>query len=113
MYDARINKVAVSTKGKMIIDDALTTYPEENYLRFSHVPSIMNAISRYFFQLGRQLKHQPDNVTEKTLTREMTKVLDRFVASGALVKPRDPDADGTAPYILKVTQVEFDYAGWS
>ncbi|QCR38737.1 hypothetical protein [Nissabacter sp. SGAir0207] len=109
MYNARINKVAVSSTGKMIIDDALTTYPEENYLRFQHVSSIMNAISRAFFQLGRKLKHQPDNVTEKSLTREMTKILDRFVASNALVAPRDPDSDGTAPYVLKVTQTEFDY----
>ncbi|HHA1396859.1 TPA: hypothetical protein ACOEOW_003837 [Enterobacter hormaechei subsp. xiangfangensis] len=109
MYTARINKVAVSTTGKMIIDDALTTYSTENYLRFQHVPSIFNAISRYFFQLGRTLKHQPDNITEKSLTREMKKILDRFVASGALVTPRDTDSDGTAPYVLKVTQVEFDY----
>lgn len=38
----------------------------------------------------------------------MTKLLDRFVASGALVAPRDPDDDGTEPYVLKVTQAEFD-----
>ncbi|WP_147200779.1 hypothetical protein [Pantoea sp. CCBC3-3-1] len=109
MYTARINKVAVSTTGKMIIDDALTTYSEENYLRFQHVASLMDTISRYFFQLGRTLKHQPDKITETSLTREMTKILDRFVASGALVTPRDTDSDGTSPYLLKVTQVEFDY----
>ena len=39
----------------------------------------------------------------------MTKLLDRFVASGALVAPRDPDADGTEPYVLKVTQAEDVY----
>lgn len=109
MYTARVNKVAVATTGKMIIDDALTTYSQENYLRFQHVASLFNTISRYFFQLGRKLKHQPDNITSKSLTREMTKILDRFVASGALVTPRDTDSDGTLPYILKVTQVEFDY----
>ena len=109
MYTARVNKVAVSTSGKMIIDDALTTYSGENYLRFQHVASLFNTISRYFFQLGRTLKHQPDNITEKSLTREMTKILDRFVASGALVTPREVDSDGTAAYVLKVTQVEIDY----
>lgn len=109
MYTSRINKVAVSTTGKMIIDDSLTTYSVENYLRLQHVASMLNTISRYFFQLGRKLKHQPDNITEKSLTREMTKILDRFVASGGLVTPRDPDSDGNAPYTLKVTQGEFDY----
>ena len=54
----------------------------------------MNAISRFFVQLARQMKHNPDGITESGLTKGMTKLLDRFVASGALVAPRDPDADG-------------------
>ncbi|EFL9618786.1 hypothetical protein HZ84_003999 [Escherichia coli] len=111
MYTARINKVATSSTGQMIIDDALTTYSEENYLRFQHVSSTFDAISRFFFQLGRKLKHQPDGVTEESLTREMTKVLERFHAAGALVTPRDPETDGTAPFILVVKQVDVDY--WS
>ena len=41
----------------------------------------------------------------------MTKVLERFHAAGALVTPRDPETDGTAPFILVVKQVESDY--WS
>ena len=49
-------KVATSSTGQMIIDDALTTYGEENYLRFQHVPSTFDAISRFFFQLGRKLE---------------------------------------------------------
>lgn len=109
MYNARINKVASGTNGKMVIDDALTTYSAENYLRFQHASSTMNAISRYYFQLGKQLKHQPDGVTRDGLTKGMTKILDRFVASGALVAPRDPDSDGVSPYILKVSQVEIDW----
>lgn len=109
MYTARINKVATSSTGQMIIDDALTTYSEENYLRFQHVSSTFDAISRFFFQLGRKLKHQPDGVTEDSLTREMTKVLERFHAAGALVTPRDPESDGTEPFILVVKQVEIDY----
>ncbi|MGQ7191410.1 hypothetical protein ACUODJ_58955, partial [Escherichia sp. HC-CC] len=55
---------------------------------FQHVPSLMNAISRFFVQLARQMKHNPDGITESGLTKGMTKLLDRFVASGALVAPR-------------------------
>ena len=109
MYTARVNKLKTATNGNMMIDDAITTYSDENYLRFQHVGSTMNAISRYFNELGNTLKHQPDGITETNLKKEMTKILDRFVASGALVTPRDPDSDGTSPYILKITQVEFDY----
>ncbi|ECA5218880.1 hypothetical protein ELR74_18630 [Salmonella enterica subsp. enterica serovar Bareilly] len=108
MVTGRLNKVAVSTTGQMIIDDALTCCTQNNYLRFQHVPSLMNAISRFFVQLARQLKHNPDGITEKGLQKGMTKLLDRFVAAGALVTPRDPDSDGTEPYVLKVTQADFD-----
>lgn len=108
MVTSRLNKVAVGTTGLMVIDDALTCCTANNYLRFQHIPSLMNAISRYFVVLGRQLKHNPDGVTETGLTRGMTKLLDRFVAAGALVTPRDTDSDGTEPYVLKVTQVEID-----
>lgn len=108
MYTARINKVAVGSSGKMIIDDALTTYSAENYLRFQHVSSVMNAISRYYFQLSKQLKHQPDGLTDSGLTKGTIKIMDRFVASGALVRPRNPDMDGTKPYVVKVSQLEMD-----
>ncbi len=108
MVKGRLNKVSVGTSGQMIIDDALTCCTQDNYLHFQHVPSLMNAISRFFVQLARQMKHNPDGITESGLTKGMTKLLDRFVASGALVAPRDPDADGTEPYVLKVTQAEFD-----
>lgn len=109
MVNARINKVASSSNGKLMIDDALTTYSANNYLRFQHVASTMNAIARYFYAVGRALKHQPDGITKSRLTKEMTKIFDRFIASGALVTPRDPDADGTSPYQLTATQTEFDY----
>jgi hypothetical protein len=108
MVTGRLNKVAVGTNGKMIIDDALTCCTQNNYLRFQHVPSLMNTISRFFVQLARQLKHNPDGITESGLRKGMTKLLDRFVAAGALVTPRDPDSDGTEPYVLKVTQADFD-----
>ena len=108
MVKGRLNKVSVGTSGQMIIDDALTCCTQDNYLHFQHVPSLMNAISRFFVQLARQMKHSPDGITAAGLTKGMTKLLDRFVASGALVAPRDPDADGTEPYVLKVTQAEFD-----
>ncbi|EAV1590973.1 hypothetical protein ACEZ6Q_004449 [Salmonella enterica] len=108
MVTGRLNKVAISTTGQMIIDDALTCCTQNNYLRFQHVPSLMNAISRFFVQLARQLKHSPDGITEEGLRKGMVKLLDRFVAAKALVEPRDPDSDGTEPYVLKVTQAEFD-----
>ncbi|CDL81096.1 hypothetical protein XSR1_1000002 [Xenorhabdus szentirmaii DSM 16338] len=34
------------------------------------------------------MKHEPDGVTRRGLEREIPKLLDRFVASGALVAPR-------------------------
>ncbi|HDT4319384.1 TPA: hypothetical protein QHN47_004434 [Klebsiella aerogenes] len=108
MVTSRLNKVAVGTNGKMIIDDALTCCTQNNYLRFQHVPSLMNTISRFFVQLARQLKHNPDGITEIGLQKGMAKLLDRFVAAGALVTPRDPESDGTDPYVLKVTQADFD-----
>ena len=109
MYSYRVNKVTNASNGQMMIDDALTTYSQENYLRFQHVASTMNAIGRYIVELGNQLKHQPDGVTQQTMVKQLTAIFERFEASGALVTPRDTDADGTAPYILKVTQSEFDY----
>jgi hypothetical protein len=109
MVTYRINKVSAASNGQLMIDDALTTYSANNYLRFQHVASTMNAISRYYYSVARTLKHQPDGITKTRLTKEMTKIMERFEASGALVTPRDTDSDGTSPYQLTMTQVEFDY----
>lgn len=108
MYKARINKVGVATSGQLMIDDAITCRPSEDYLRFQHVSSVMDAISRSFYDLARTLKHSPDGITREGLERGMKLRLDGFVTSGALVAPRFPDEDGESPYALQVKQVEFD-----
>lgn len=109
MYVARINKLGLSSTGKLMIDDAITCRATEDYLRFQHVSSVMNAISRQFHTLASQIKHSPDGLTYDGLYRGTKAILDNFVASEALVTPRDPEEDGTEPYILTVTQVEIDY----
>jgi len=108
MYKARINKLGLSSSGKLMIDDAITCRPTEDYLRFQHVSSVMNAISRQFYKLASQLKHSPDGLTYDGLNRGMTEILEGYVSSEALVPPRNPDEDGETPYILTVRQNEFD-----
>lgn len=108
MYTARINKIGLSPSGKLMIDDAITCRSTEDYLRFQHVSSVMNAITRQFYRLASQLKHSPDGLTFDGLTRGMKEILDGYVSSDALVTPRFPDQDGTEPYILTVTQREMD-----
>lgn len=105
MYRTRINKVAIGSGGAMVIDDAITTWKKEDYLRFQHVSSLFDAFSRAFYDLARTLKHEPDGLTLESLNRELPKLADKFVACGALVKPRDP-ADGDMPYKIDVTMPE-------
>lgn len=104
---ARINPVTVDSNGNVIIDDALTTYGKQNYLRFQHVSSLMNAIARGFYDVAQAVKHEPDGVTRKSLTDGMTDLLDRFFAADALVTPRDA-SQGTEPYVLTVKNLEID-----
>lgn len=104
---ARINTVAVSSAGEVYINDALTTFSKKNYLRFQHVSSLMNAIARSFYAIAETVKHEPDGITQASLTDGMTDYLDRQYAAGALVIPRDT-TQGTEPYILEVVQKEID-----
>lgn len=108
MYKARINKLGLSSTGLLMIDDAITCRVPEDYLRFQHVSSVMNAISRQFYDLARTLKHSPDGITERGLIRGMTEILDDFVSAEALVTPRNPDEDGELPYTLTVEQTSID-----
>lgn len=108
MYTARINKIGLSPSGQLMIDDSLTCRTTEDYLRFQHVSSVMNAISRQFYSLASQLKHSPDGLTYDGLYRGMTNILDGYVSSEALVAPRNPDEDGDSPYTLSVEQGEMD-----
>ncbi|MDE9494762.1 phage tail protein [Xenorhabdus bovienii] len=102
-----INTVGYGSDGSVMIDDALTTYAKKNYFRFQHVNSTFNAIARLVYDIGNALKHEPDGITRRGLEREIPRLLDRFVASEALVSPRNA-TDGTAPYVVTVTQDEFD-----
>lgn len=108
MYKARINKLGLTSTGLLMIDDAITCRAPEDYLRFQHVSSVMNAISRQFYSIARALKHSPDGITERGLTRGMTEVLDNYVSAQALVTPRNPTEDGENPYTLIVEQTEID-----
>jgi hypothetical protein len=107
MYKARLNKLGLSDGGLLMIDDAITTRQKEDYLRFQHVGSVMNAIVRDFYALAKAMQHEPDGVAGDGLRKRMKNILDGYVASEALVKPRDPE-DGTEPYVLTVEQTEFD-----
>jgi hypothetical protein len=108
MYKARINKMGLATTGQLMIDDAITCRTSEDYLRFQHVSSVMDAISRSFYDLARTLKHSPDGITREGLERGMKLRLDGFVTAEALVPPRNPEEDGESPYTLTVKQVEID-----
>lgn len=111
LYKARVNKLGLTKSGVLMIDDEITTHQKEDYLRFQHVSSLMDAISREFYSMAQDLQHEPDGLTLKGLTDGMTAILDNYVASGALVPPRKPDEDGDSPYILTVEQDDIDY--WS
>lgn len=104
---ARINPVTVASDGSIVIDDSLTTHPKNNYLRFQHVNSILNAIARGVYDVCQQLKHEPDGVTREGLEKEIPRYLEKYVASDALVKPRD-ETQGTEPFVVVVKQADFD-----
>ncbi|MBJ3466552.1 phage tail protein, partial [Salmonella enterica subsp. enterica serovar Corvallis] len=111
---ARINPVSVAADGSVYIDDSLTTYSKNNYLRFQHVSSLMNAIARDFYEVAQAIKHEPDGITKETLMKAMTELLDRYVAAGALVTPRDK-SQGEDPYVVQVVQKDIDLweVSWS
>ncbi|WP_413113437.1 hypothetical protein [Thaumasiovibrio sp. DFM-14] len=107
MYRTRLNKVGTTQTGALFIDDSLTACVRENHLRYQQVSSVADAISRDFYALCTQLKHQPDGVTGGGLEDGMTRILDSFVATGALVTPTDP-ADGSNPYEFWIEKAEHD-----
>lgn len=104
---ARINPVSLNKAGDMYIDDSLTTFTKNNYLRLQHISSLMNAIARGFYDVAEALKHEPDGITFKGLTDGLTDLLERFSASGALVKPRDA-TQGMQPFVVSVVQKDID-----
>lgn len=106
-YDARINPVVASESGGAVIDDCLSLHYKQNYSRFIWVNRIANYIDKRFVEGAAYMKFEPDGLTRVGLTKMTKQIMDELVTSGALVTPRDP-ADGTAPYILTVEQVEID-----
>lgn len=107
MYKCRLNKVATNDAGYLFIDDSLTSSVRETYLRFEQIVSVSDAISRDYYALANGLKHQPDGITQRGIVSGMTKILDGYVSTGALVPPTD-EADGTEPYKLYVDKVDKD-----
>lgn len=107
---SRINPVTVASDGSVMIDDSLTTFGKNNYLKYQHVNSILNAIARMTYDVCQEAKHEPDGVTREGLEKEIPRLLERFVASEALVRPRDV-TQGEDPFVVVVTQEEFDL--WS
>lgn len=105
---ARINTVGIASGGSVIIDDALTCWVKDDYQKYQHVGSVMNALARAIYQIGQTLKHEPDGVTRSGLQREIPRLLRQYVATGALVPPRNPETDGTEPFIVTVEQTNFD-----
>ena len=108
MYLKRINKIGFTTSGAMVIDDSLTTWVRKDYLRFEWVGATSDAISRRFYAMAMMMKHEPDGITLRNLSNGIRDILDDFVASGALVKPRNPEEDGVEEYIFEVVPVEID-----
>ncbi|MEG5932554.1 invasin domain 3-containing protein [Enterobacter hormaechei] len=104
---SRINPVTVASDGSVMIDDSLTTFGKNNYLKYQHVNSILNAIARMTYDVCQTMKHEPDGVTREGLEKEIPRLLERFVASEALVKPRDA-TQGEEPFVVVVKQEDFD-----
>lgn len=104
---ARINPVSINKSGDMYIDDSLTTYTKNNYLRLQHISSLMNAIARGFYDIAEAAKHEPDGITYKALFDGLTDLLERFYSASALVVPRDT-TQGTQPFVITVVQKDID-----
>lgn len=103
---AHLNVVA-SIKGAIVIDDALTACTQNNQKKFQHVVSVLNSIARNYYALAMELKHSPDGITRDGLEKGLPRLLDRYVAAEALVKPSDAE-NGEAPYIVTVKKTDFD-----
>lgn len=107
-YDARINPVIASDSGGAVIDDDLTLHFEQNYSRFGWVNDILDYINHRFIEAAGYAKFEPDGLTYNILYDLTKQIMDDLVTSGALVAPRNPDVDGTEPYVITITQEEID-----
>jgi len=107
-YDARINPIIAGDNGGAVIDDCLSIHYKQNYSRFIWINRIANYIDHRFVEAASYMKFEPDGLTRTGLMRLTKEILDQLVVSGALVKPRDPEIDGTEPYKITVEQTEID-----
>lgn len=104
---ARLNPVVPCSGGGAMIGDDLSQFFKENYLRFGWVNQIANQIEREFAAAVEYTQFEPDAETRANLTRIMVSIMERYVASGALVPPRDPSF-GKEPYRVEIVQPEID-----
>lgn len=108
-YDARINPILPNEGGVGIyIGDSLACHFEQNYKRFEWISSLDNYITHQFLEGASYAKFEPDGLTLTILTDIMEGILDPLVTAGAIVKPRNPEADGDEPYRLRIYQAEID-----
>lgn len=108
MYDARINPIVPLTEGGAMIDDDVTAHYQQNYTRFGWVNDILDYIDHRFLEAAGYAKFEPDGLTYSILYDLTKEILDQLVTSGALVKPRNPQQDGTNPYVITIKQLEID-----
>ena len=108
LYDARINPVVSKATGGCVADDDLTHHFQTNYLRFGWINDVLDYIDHRFEEGARQVKFEPDGLTRAGLYDMTKQIMEELVTSGALVAPRDPERDGTSPYIITVEQLEID-----
>lgn len=108
LYTARLNPIIDMTSGGACADDDLTQFPRESYLRFGWVNDVLDYIDQRFVEAARIAKFEPDGLTREILYDLAKAIMDELVTSGALVPPREPDRDGTKPYVITITQVEID-----
>lgn len=107
-YDARINPVIASDSGGAVIDDDLTLHYMQNYSRFGWVNDILDYIDHRFLEAAKVAKFEPDGLTYQILNDLMVEIMEQLVTSGALVPPRNPEEDGTEPYVVTIKQLEID-----
>lgn len=106
--DQRINPIIPMASGGACADDDMVQHYESNYLRFGWINDVLDYIDHRFLEAASQVKFEPDGLTQEALYEQTKTIMDELVISGGLVPPRDPENDGTSPYIVTVTQVEID-----
>ena len=108
LYDGRINPILPVASGGCAADDDLTHIFQTNYIRFGWINDVLDYIDHRFYEGAQQVKFEPDGLTRTGLMDMTTAIMEELVTSGALVTPRDPVQDGSAPYIITVEQLEID-----